>query len=182
MILVAILGDTHGVLDPQVADAVSACDLAVHTGDLGSGAVLEVMQPRQGVIISVRGNNDIPTKWARQDWALLESLPTEAELSLPGGRLVVVHGDRAGPAKTRHAWLRRRYPDARAIAYGHSHRQICDDSELPWVLNPGAAGRARTYGGPSLIILHAEVKAWRLEPRRFRPLPAVAGPNTCRKR
>ena len=169
--MAAILGDTHGILDPRVAEVVSACDVAVHTGDVGGGAVLRAMQPRQGLVVSVRGNNDTPAKWGRREWMLLESLPAEAELALPGGRLVVIHGDRAGSAKTRHAWLRRHYPDARAIAYGHSHRQVCDDSALPWVLNPGAAGRARTFGGPSLIILHAGTKTWRLETRRFPPLP-----------
>ena len=171
MVRVAILGDTHGVLDPRVATAVSACEFAVHTGDVGSGKVIADMRPRGGVVLSVRGNNDVPAKWPPQDHGLLDRLPAEAGLVLPGGLLVVVHGDRAGSVKNRHAWLRRRYPDARAIAYGHSHRQVCDDAELPWVLNPGAAGRARTYGGPSLIVLHAGVRIWRLETRRFEPLP-----------
>jgi len=170
MIRVAIVGDTHGVLDPRVAETVSRCDYAVHTGDVGAAAVLAQMQPREGLVVSVRGNNDVPGKWPPGEHDVVEALPKEAGLDLPGGRLVVVHGDRAGPAKTRHAWLRGRYPDARAIAYGHSHRQVCDDGSLPWVVNPGAAGRARTFGGPSLIILHAGVRGWRLEARRFEPL------------
>ncbi len=171
MLRIAILGDTHGVLDPRVADVVSGCDIAVHTGDVGSRVVIDGMRPRQGRVVSIRGNNDIFAKWPLHEHDFLKSLPAEAELVLPAGRLVVVHGDRAGPAKTRHARLRRHYPKARAIAYGHSHRQVCDDSELPWVLNPGAAGRARTFGGPSLIILYAGVKLWRLETHRFAPLP-----------
>lgn len=172
MIRVAVVGDTHGVLDPRVAEAVARCDYAVHTGDVGAAAVLAQMQPREGLVVSVRGNNDVPGKWPPGERDVVDALPTEADLDLPGGRLVVVHGDRVGPAKTRHAWLRRRYPHARVIAYGHSHRQVCDDGKLPWVVNPGAAGRARTFGGPSLIILHAGVRLWRLEARRFEPLPA----------
>ncbi|WP_257388244.1 metallophosphoesterase family protein, partial [Tahibacter caeni] len=84
---------------------------------------------------------------------------------LPGGRLVVVHGDR-WPARGRHAALRRAYPAARAVVYGHSHRLVVDTDALPWVLNPGAAGRARTNGGPSCLLLHATAQAWRVLPQR----------------
>ena len=168
---VAILGDTHGLLDARIAEIVSVCDYAVHTGDVGCAAVLNEMSPRQGLVLGVRGNNDTASKWPDDDVPALAQLPLEAEMRLPGGRLVVVHGHRAGPVKFRHAWLRKKYPGARAIAYGHSHRWVCDTGEMPWVLNPGAAGRARTFGGPSFMVLHASEREWRLETRRFGPFP-----------
>ncbi|HJU38183.1 MAG TPA: metallophosphoesterase family protein, partial [Tahibacter sp.] len=81
---------------------------------------------------------------------------------------VVVHGDAYAP-RTRHAALRRAHADARAIVYGHSHRLLVDEFELPWVLNPGAAGKARTNGGPSCLVLDARADAWRVEALRFDP-------------
>ncbi len=168
---VAILGDTHGMLDPRIAEAVTFCDYAVHTGDVGCASVLEEMRPQRGLVLGVRGNNDTASKWPEDDAHILEQLPFEAELELPGGRIVVVHGHRAGPVKFRHAWFRRNFSRARVVAYGHSHRRVCDTAETPWVLNPGAAGRARTLGGPSCMILHASEREWRIETRRFRPLP-----------
>ena len=161
-IRVAILGDTHGALDPRIAKAVAGCDYAVHTGDVGCAGVLNALRPKRGLVVSVRGNNDVTAKWPGDEAHIPMTLPLEAELELPGGQLVVVHGHRSGPARSRHAWLRRHYPNARAIAYGHSHRHVCDDGALPWVLNPGAAGRARTFGGPSFIVLEAGKAHWQV--------------------
>jgi predicted phosphodiesterase len=75
-------------------------------------------------------------------------------------------------AAGRHAKLRQRYPQARAIVYGHSHHLVADRDALPWVLNPGAAGRTRTYGGPSCMVIEATDSDWRLSIHRF-PLPAL---------
>jgi putative phosphoesterase len=166
---VAIVADTHGFLDPRIAERVEGCEYAVHAGDVGCAAVLEAMRPRQG-LLAVYGNNDLPSKWPPGEAGVLACLPAEVSLKLPGGSLSVVHGDRVLPVAQRHNRLRRAYPQARAIAYGHSHRLICDLEQTPWVLNPGAAGRARTYGGPSCIILTAEHGRWQVESIRFQPI------------
>lgn len=168
---VSIVADTHGFLDPRIADQVGRCDFAVHAGDVGNTTVLEALQPREGVL-AVSGNNDLPAKWPPGEAGRLASLPTEGALELPGGRLTVVHGDRVNPVAQRHTRLRAAYPQSRAIIYGHSHRLVCDLERLPWVLNPGAAGRVRTYGGPSCLILTASPSRWRLESVRFEPLTA----------
>jgi len=166
---ICILSDTHGVLDPRIANAVSRCDIAIHGGDIGSANVLEQLRPRANQVIAVLGNNDTPRKWPIQDQELLAGLPEHAELSLASGTLVVEHGHRVNPAGQRHQRLRRRHPNARAIVYGHSHRLVCD-LDMPWVLNPGAAGKSRTFGGPSCLVLHAGPRRWRVEPIRFTKL------------
>lgn len=166
MLRVAILSDTHGVLDARVARVVGGCDLAVHGGDIGNAAVLAALTPRSGRVVAVLGNNDVPHKWPAADQHLLDALPFELAEDLPGGRLVVVHGHRT-PAKDRHARLRRRFPDARAIVYGHSHRLVADQEAEPWVLNPGAAGRERTFGGPSCMVLSAAHDHWSVAVHRF---------------
>ena len=137
---VAILSDTHGRLEPRIADVVASCDCAVHAGDIGAASVLATLRPLVGTLIAVLGNNDVEEKLGREDWALLRVLPLEVRLELRGGTLVVVHGDRAGPASRRHDWLRNRYSSARAVVYGHSHRLQCDRTQTPWILNPGSSG------------------------------------------
>jgi putative phosphoesterase len=168
---VAILSDTHGRLDPRIAGVVASCDCAVHAGDIGAAAVLDALRPLMKTVVAVLGNNDVVEKLDAEDWALLREVPYEARLELGSGMLVVVHGHKAGPVDRRHAWLRNRYPAARAVVYGHSHRLVCDRSETPWILNPGSAGLSRTFGGPSCQVLSTVRGSWRIETVRF-PLPA----------
>lgn len=167
VVSVALLADTHGWLDPRIARIAARCDMAVHAGDVGGAAVLDALEPRSGEVIAIRGNNDVPAKWPEADHRVLETLETEAEVALPGGDLVVVHGDGPGRAADRHDRLRQRYPKARAVVYGHSHRRVADTDRIPWILNPGAAGRTRTYGGPSCLVLVASMDAWSVHEHRF---------------
>ena len=159
---VLLVADTHGALDAYVAAQARACDVVVHAGDVGAAAVLEALRDACARVVAVRGNNDVAAKWPPADRALVQTLPERVEIGLPGGRLVVVHGDRFAAAQ-RHRRLRAAFPAARAIVYGHSHRLCIDDAERPWVLNPGAAGRARTFGGASGLLLTATAAAWRIE-------------------
>jgi hypothetical protein len=168
MVRAALLADTHAHLDPRIAAVVKCCDVALHAGDIGSAEVLAQLQPRGGRVYAVLGNNDVPRKWPEGQAELLVSIPWEAHVALPGGELVLVHGHRV-PAARRHERLRARYPHARAVCYGHSHLLAEDRDTLPWVLNPGAAGRARTYGGPSCMVLTATESGWEIEQHRFVP-------------
>jgi putative phosphoesterase len=170
MIRVAILADTHGQVDGRVIEVVAGCDLAVHGGDVGGAWILRSLQPRGGRVIAVAGNNDVPRKWPKSERDLLAHLPEVAELALPGGTLTLIHGHQT-PARGRHARLRARYPGTRLVVYGHSHRLVADLDAEPWVINPGAAGRERTFGGPSCIVLTAAESAWTLELCRFEPVP-----------
>jgi len=168
---VLLLADTHGHLDARIAALAGECEVVVHAGDVGSAAVLDALSAGGARVFAVRGNNDVPSKWPRGESARLRGLDETVGVALPGGVLAVTHGDRHPPSK-RHARLRAAFPDARAVVYGHSHQLVVDDAELPWILNPGAAGRARTRGGPSCLVLAASARAWRIEPRRFAPLSA----------
>ncbi len=171
VVRVAVVSDTHGFLDPRIAEVVASCDFAVHAGDIGGSVVLEKLRPRKALVLAVRGNNDTIEKWPPSERKIVERLPVETVMDLPGGQLVVVHGDRAGPASRRHARLRKIYPHVRAIVYGHSHHRVCDRRQIPWVLNPGAAGRSRTFGGPSCLVLVANQKRWEVKQVRFDPRP-----------
>lgn len=162
-----LLADTHGVLDERIAEVVARCDYAVHAGDVGGWAPVEALRPRSGRVFVVRGNNDTPAKWHASQGEQLAALPDQIDVHLPGGRLVAVHGHRYGAVRERHERLRAHFPAARTIVYGHSHRLVCDTDRTPWVLNPGAAGRSRTYGGPSCLVLTIRSGQWHMEVVRF---------------
>ncbi len=61
-----------------------------------------------------------------------------------------------------------------AVLYGHSHRLLQDLAPAPWLLNPGAAGCARTHGGPSCLVLEAGGGDWQITAHRF-PVLGRAG-------
>lgn len=165
---VALLGDTHGFLDPRVAAIADGCDLVVHTGDVGGRSILERLGRGARAPVVVAGNNDTPRHWGEDGPEAIPGLPAEARVPLPGGTLVVVHGHRHR-ARERHRRLRAAHPDAAAVACGHSHRLVVDREAEPWVLNPGAAGRSRTYGGPACLVLEASANAWDVSVHRFEP-------------
>ena len=164
---VAILSDTHGHVCPQVLAVVKSCDIAVHAGDIGSSNVLDQLQSGTGDVHAVRGNNDVPGLWHGDELDVLETIPDVAELELPGGRLAVEHGHAHGWSSPDLGQLRAAHPGVRAIVYGHTHRQLIDREQSPWVINPGAAGRIRNRGGPSCLVLTASPGSWNIETFRF---------------
>ncbi|MEM7405262.1 MAG: metallophosphoesterase family protein [Pseudomonadota bacterium] len=165
---VVVIADTHAALDPHVAEALASADAVIHAGDVGGDAVLAAMEAASSRHVAVRGNNDVASKWRGAGDP--GRLPLQASIELPGGDLVVVHGHLHNPAARRHAVLRRAFPHARAVVYGHSHRQVCERGGTPWLLNPGAAGRARTFGGAGWLWLSVSAHgAWTVEACRAPP-------------
>jgi len=164
---VAIISDTHSQLDPRIANIVKQADIAIHAGDIGDAAILEEMQPKSGKVYAVAGNNDHPVMWPPNQSGKLASIPKIAEFNLPGGSIAIEHGDRHGLAKPDHQSLRQAFPDTRLIIYGHTHKMLVDDDQLPWVANPGAAGNTRTHGGPSCLLLTVSGNDWEIESFRF---------------
>ncbi len=180
---VAILGDTHGWVDERVLETAHSCDHIVHTGDVGGAHVLSLLQATGIPLTVVRGNNDTEQDWRGPRMDGLRELCLTQVLELPGGSLAVIHGHRNGALRVRHAHLRKRFPDCRAVACGHSHLLDVDTSARPWILNPGAGGKYRTYGGPSLQILHANERMWQVICCRFPPHKAAgAGSRPIRSR
>ncbi|MFQ5994062.1 MAG: metallophosphoesterase family protein [Acidiferrobacterales bacterium] len=167
VVRLGIVSDTHGRVDLRIVDVIARCEYAVHAGDIGNAGVLRQLRPRHGPLLAIRGNNDTSQKWPDRQRHTLQGLPDQLEIELPGGCLVVVHGHRTGPVRNRHASLREHFPQVHAIVYGHSHRLVCDQSRLPWVLNPGAAGHSRTFGGPSCLVIEARMHRWTVQAFRF---------------
>ncbi len=162
---VALLADTHGWLDPRIADIARGCDIVVHAGDIGAACILETLAADRAQVVAVSGNNDTPRHWPAADRATLDRLPETAIVDLPGGRLRVVHGHRL-PARTRHRRLREQAPDAAAVVLGHSHRRTLEYAPTTWIAQPDGA-----YGGPGFFVLNACVDQWSVETHVFDPLP-----------
>lgn len=152
---IGLIADTHGPVAEALREMLDRCHVLAHAGDVLDARAL-ACRGRNLAVAAVRGNNDLPL--GRPE-AL--GLPDVLRLTLPGGMLVVIHGDHY-PAAVRTERLRRDFPYARAVVCGHSHRMGVKDAQRPWVLNPGAAGRVRTYGGASALILFAWETEWRL--------------------
>lgn len=164
---VAIVSDTHGFLSPDVLAAVQGCDLVIHAGDIGNKGVLDQLHSATQTVHAVYGNNDLPDLWASEEFDIASALPRVVELDLPGGKLVVEHGHVHGFHAPEHEKLRKAHPGAKMIVYGHTHKRVVDQSENPWVVNPGAAGNVRTNGGPSCLVLHASEESWEIEIFKF---------------
>jgi uncharacterized protein len=165
---VAIISDTHEVLDAQVKDLIKTCDIALHAGDIGTSAVLKQMLPKSACIFAVAGNNDKPYLWDFKDWDIVNHLPEMIELSMFGGTIVIEHGHKHDMYKPSHNDLRQAHPEAKLIVYGHTHIQLIDKDEPDTiVVNPGAAGHTRNKGGPSCLILTIDQDNWNFEELKF---------------
>lgn len=138
---IGLISDTHGLLRPQVFDVFRGVDRILHAGDVGPEEILTelaTIAPVDAVI----GNTD--------GWDLRAALPEQRILELEGRTVVLVHGHVLG-SPTPMA-LRRSWPRAGIIVYGHTHVQKIDrDGAL--TINPGAAGPARFKLKPSVAIL-----------------------------
>ena len=140
--LVALISDTHlprgrRALPAACIERLRQADLIVHAGDLTAIAVLDELRG-YGEVRAVRGNADDAQARAR--------LPEQLELELDGARVAVIHdgGRRAGRLQR----LKRRFPGADAVVFGHSHMPLHETGEGGFqIFNPGSPTDKR--GAPS---------------------------------
>jgi len=143
---VIVLSDTHirrgskRRLPDAVYRAMERSDLVLRAGDLVTADVLDDLR-RFAPLHAVLGNNDV---------GLDGALPTEESFDVDGVRVGMIHD--SGPRDGRARRMRRRFPDADIVVFGHSH--------IPWneegvdgqvLFNPGSPTERRrqprcTYG------------------------------------
>lgn len=159
---IAVISDTHAYLDPRIEKIIADCDYALHAGDICGVNVIEVMRPKRGQVVAVAGNNDPYCHFS--DAPLPESIRVE----IAGATLAVEHGHKHGARLPSHESLRKAHPNAKIVVYGHTHQQVIDQTSSPWVINPGAAGKTRTNGGPSCLVIECHTdKEWQINAFRF---------------
>ena len=130
---VAVLADTHAPrrwksCPPQVAAHLRGADLILHAGDVCTAAVLDELAA-YAPVRAVRGNNDGPDVAA---WGAPETL----DLDLGGLAVAMIHD--SGPANGRPTRLRRRFPAADLVIFGHSHIPLDHAESGQRIFNPGS--------------------------------------------
>ncbi|MGX7825806.1 metallophosphoesterase family protein [Actinokineospora sp. 24-640] len=147
---VAVLSDTHGPrrwrgCPPAVAGHLADADLILHAGDVCAAAVLDELAAYAPVHV-VLGNNDGPDVAA---WGAPETL----DLTLDGLRVGMIHD--SGQAAGRAARMRRRFPDADVVVFGHSHIPMDVDTGGVRIFNPGSPTDRRRQP-------HGTIGLWRI--------------------
>ena len=130
---VIVLADTHAPrrwrsCPPAVAQQLRGADLILHAGDVCTADVLTELAA-YAPVHAVLGNNDGRDVAA---WGAPETL----ELDLAGLWVAMIHD--AGPATGRPARLRRRFPDAGLVVFGHSHIPLDHAENGQRIWNPGS--------------------------------------------
>jgi len=130
---VVVLSDTHAPrrwrsCPPQVAGHLRDADLILHAGDVCAAWVLDELAG-YAPVRAVLGNNDGPDVAA---WGA----PPDLELDLGGLRVAMIHD--SGPAARRTARMRRQYPAADLVVFGHSHIPLDQTADGIRIFNPGS--------------------------------------------
>jgi len=132
-VVIAVIADTH--LPRGARRIPEAClerlrdaDLILHAGDLTAPSVLDELEAVGPPVAAVQGNIDSEELRGR--------LPEERLVTADGARIAMVHD--AGPAKGRLDRMRRRFPDADAVVFGHSHVPLHEQSDGFQIFNPGS--------------------------------------------
>jgi putative phosphoesterase len=133
VVRVAVLSDTHSprywkACPPAVGRRLERAELILHAGDVCRAETLDELAAFAPVR-AVLGNNDGPDVAAR-------GVPERLEFDLDGLPVAMIHD--SGPASGRAARLRRLFPGASLVVFGHSH--------IPWdqtvdgqrAVNPGS--------------------------------------------
>ena len=151
--LIAILADTHlprgkRRLPPNCVERLMEAGLIIHAGDFVTLAVLDELRS-YGEVVGIHGNVD--------DQEVRAALPQTTAFNLDGATIAVIHD--AGPRIGRLARLRRRFAEADAVIFGHSHIPLHEQAEDGFqIFNPGSPterrraprhtmGMARVLGG-----------------------------------
>ncbi|WP_306518629.1 metallophosphoesterase [Gemmatimonas sp.] len=140
--VIGLISDTHGLVRPEVFEALQGVSQILHAGDVGPADVLTELATI-APIRAVYGNTDAP---GRPD------LADRIEDVIDGVRIVVTHGHELGsptPPKLVGA-----YPTADVIVYGHTHQQLITKAARRVVVNPGAAGPRRFKLQPCVAKLY----------------------------
>ncbi|WP_304235213.1 metallophosphoesterase [Jiulongibacter sediminis] len=131
MTVIGLIADTHGFLDPSIADHFKDCDQIWHLGDIGDESILDKLK----IDRAVYGNIDSKEiQW---------KLPENEIIELEGLRFLLTHIAGKPPRynKRVRTLIEEIKPDV--LICGHSHQEtVKKDRENGIVfLNPGAAGK-----------------------------------------
>src|SRR3954470_3645140 len=147
----AIISDTHMPkggrrLPDACVERLLAADLILHAGDLITAEVLTMLEAIGPPVLAVHGNVDEPELRMR--------LPRVRLVDAAGATILVTHD--GGPAARRLERLRRRFPQADAVVFGHSHIPLHEEQGAFQIFNPGSPTERRRSPRHTMGIAHAE--------------------------
>jgi hypothetical protein len=131
----AVISDTHlprGMrrLPDACVERLRSADAILHAGDLSGLSVLRELEALGPPVHAVRGNVDDPD--------LRRILPATRVVAK---RIAMIHD--AGPAPGRLIRMRRMFPGAEAVVFGHSHIPLHEERDGFQIFNPGSPTERR---------------------------------------
>jgi len=151
MVRVVTLADTHAPrrwksCPAPVAEQLRRADVILHAGDVCTAAVLDELS-QYAPVLAVIGNNDGP------DVAAWGATPT-LQFELEGLRVAMIHD--SGPAAGRPQRMRRRFPGAGLVVFGHSHIPLDISEAGTRIFNPGSPTDRRRQPRGTVGVLRIE--------------------------
>jgi putative phosphoesterase len=145
-VFVAALADTHLThasrrrLPASAEKLLGLADVILHAGDVTDASLLDELAG-YGPVHAVLGNNDTGL-----------DLPETVELTLDGVAVAMIHD--SGPRAGRERRMRKRFPHADVVVFGHSHipwNAVGIDAQL--LFNPGSPTQRRRQPFPTMGFL-----------------------------
>jgi uncharacterized protein len=134
------------VCPPPVAEHLRHADLILHAGDVCVASVLDELT-QYAPVVAVLGNNDAPDVTA---WGAAET----AELNLDGLSVAMIHD--SGAKTGRIVRMRRRFPGADLVVFGHSHIPLDESAGDLRIFNPGSPTDRRRQPHGTLGLLRID--------------------------
>ena len=146
--LAVVIADTHiprraRALPESLLSHLEQADLILHAGDLMDPTLLDDLAAHAPVL-AVRGSLDLPEA----------KLPEVLQFEFGGVKVAMIHD--SGPKKGRRSRMRRRFPEARVVVFGHSHIPWQEDEDGLLLLNPGSPTDRRRQPVHTFALLRVE--------------------------
>jgi putative phosphoesterase len=164
---VLVVADTHlgpgdgGRLVERLPRSLATADVILHAGDIVDRSVLDELA-EFAPVHAVLGNNDhdlvLPERWVD---------------SIGGCQVAMVHD--SGPSAGRAARLRRWFPSADVVVFGHSHipwheTHVDERGHVQHQVNPGSAMQRRRQ--PRCTVTRMRLQDGRVVDVRHVPVPS----------
>ena len=144
---IGIISDTHGLIRPEVEEALEGCEVIFHAGDINSREILDALN-EIAPVKAVRGNND-------RDWAV--DIPYVRSFEYGGIKVCMSHKKKDLPEDLYSYDL---------VVTGHTHVYAESKQGKTLFLNPGSCGPRRRDKQITMAIMElskGEMKVKRID-------------------
>jgi putative phosphoesterase len=126
-IKIGVISDTHGLLRPEVTDALKGCAHILHAGDIGDIRIISTLE-KIAPVTAVRGNIDRRGPCGE--------LPLTQILEFAGHTVYMIHQVATIDLEPSAAGIS-------AVLFGHSHTPTAETERNVLYFNPGSCGPRR---------------------------------------